>query len=71
MILGLVNITFLIQLRRISIDNESNKRRDQKIIDLTAENESLRYQYTQLLSFTQKLEGENVTYKKFHEHPVV
>ena len=71
LIFALANIFFLVQIRRISVDNESNKRREQKIIDLAAENESLRYQYQQLLVEYNRIEGENKTYKRFNDHPVV
>ena len=71
LIFSVANIGFLIQLRKMSVNGEKIKAFDQKIIDLQAENESLRYQYTQAVNENTKLEGENATYRKFHEHPVV
>jgi len=68
---SVANIGFLIQLRRMSVDSEKIKLLDQKILDLKAENESLKYQYTQAVNENTRLEGENATYRKFHEHPVV
>ena len=71
LIFAIANIGFLIQLRAMSVDGEKIKKLDQKIVDLAAENESLRYQYQQLLTEYNRIEGENKTYKTFHDHPVV
>lgn len=68
LIFSVANIGFLIQLRAMSVDGEKIKKLDQKIIDLTSENESLRYQYQQLFMEYNKIEGENKTYKRFNEH---
>jgi len=69
LIFSVANIGFLIQLRAMSVDGEKIKKLDQKVIDLTAENEALRYEHAQLLSYNQKLEGENSAYRKFNDHP--
>ena len=70
-IFSVANIGFLIQLRKMSVNGEKIKVSEQKIVDLQAESESLRYQYQQLLVEYNRIEGENKTYKQFHDHPVV
>lgn len=70
-VLGVVNVIFIIQLRRLMLTNEAIKVKDEKISTLEAQLENARYNadlmqkhYNQLIQSYKSKEGELLAYQK-------
>lgn len=70
-VLGIVNVIFIIQLRRLMLTNEEVKTKDEKIKNLEAQVENARYNadlmqkhYNQLIQSYKSKEGELLAYQK-------
>lgn len=70
-VLGIVNVIFIIQLRRLMLTNEAIKVKDEKITTLEAQLENARYNadlmqkhYNQLIQSYKSKEGELLAYQK-------
>lgn len=70
-VLGIVNVIFIIQLRRLMLTNEAIKVKDEKISNLEAQLEVSRYNadlmqkhYNQLIQSYKSKEGELLAYQK-------
>lgn len=70
-ILGVVNVIFIIQLRRLMLTSESIKTKDERIATLTDQLENARYNadlmqkhYNQLIQSYKSKEGELIAYQK-------
>lgn len=72
-ILGVVNVIFIIQLRRLMLTSESIKTKDERIATLTDQLENARYNadlmqkhYNQLIQSYKSKEGELIAYKSIN-----
>ncbi len=70
-VLGIVNVIFIIQLRRLMLTSESVKTKDERIASLVDQLENARYNadlmqkhYNQLIQSYKSKEGELLAYQK-------